>query len=148
METWINERLIDTVVPYTSAEGLYSWELAWENPSDVEYWLSLTRNTQCQLSLDIMPRHLTPEQYHRKAYQLYNLGVESLTFWDSAKIWGPEFDVHSSFHHGYGTELQYLKRLGHTEDLEAWVEAGEPPIALSTTQLKKVGDWEMTFITE
>ena len=148
VETWIKESLIDTVVPYTSAEGLYSWELAWEDPSDVEYWLSLTRDTKCQLSLDIMPRHLTPEQYHRKAHQLFSLGVESLTFWDSAKIWGPEFDVHSSFHHGYGTELQYLKRLGHREELKAWVEAGEPRLSPSTTQLKKMGDWEMTFITE
>ena len=148
VEAWIKEGLIDTVVPYTSAEGLYSWELAWEKPADVEYWLSLTRDTQCQLSPNIMPRHLTPEQYHRKAHQLYSLGVQSLTFWDSAKIWGPEFDVRSSFHHGYGTEFQYLKRLGHPEELQEWVDAGELELTLETTQLKKMGDWEMTWITE
>ena len=148
VERWIREGLVDTIVPYTSAEGLYSWELAWEEPSDVKYWLDLTRGTSCQLVLNIMPRHLTPEQYRRKAHQLYGLGVESLVFWDTAKVWGPEFDAHSAYFWGHGTSLSDLRRLGHEEELKAWVNAGEPVLKRTTSRLKKVGDWEMTFIVE
>ena len=148
VERWIGEGLVDTVVPYTSAEDLYSWELAWEDPDDVRYWLDLTRGTRCRVTFNIMPRHLSAEQYRRKARQLYALGVESLVFWDTAKVWGPEFDAHSAYFWGYGTSLPDLRRLGHVEELEAWAEAGEPPVRMSGSRLKKIGDWEMTFIAE
>ena len=148
VETWIEEGLVDTVVPYTSAEGLFSWQPAWENPDQVRYWLELTSDSSCELVLNILPRHLTPEQYRLKARDLYRQGIEKLAFWDSAKIWGIEHHEHSSYYFGHGSSLPWLKRLGHREELEAWFKAGEPTIALPHTRLKKVGDWEMTFIAE
>ena len=138
--TWIREGLIDGVIPYTSADGLFSWEPAWENIGDVEHWLSLTRETNCELALNVMPRHLTPEQFRRKAHQLYQAGVTYLAFWDSSKTWAEDKMDQGCF--------QHLRRLGHSEELASWVQAGQPDLVPSTTRLQKVGEWEMTFIAE
>ena len=140
VRTWIEEGLIDTVIPYTSAEALFSWEPAWENPQDIDYWQSLIRGTSCQLALNFMPRDLSPEEYRRKAHFLYRSGVEYLAFWDSAKVW--------SVGKGGGASFSDLRRLGHKQELAAWAEAGEPNLHPPSTQLRKVGDWEMTFIAE
>jgi hypothetical protein len=140
VRTWVREGLIDTVVPYTSAKELFSGEPAWENEANVAYWLALTRGSACELALNIMPRALTPEQYCRKAHRLYEAGVKYLAFWDSAKVW--------SIDKVDGGALPSLVRLGHQDDLRRWVQAGEPMIGLPTTRLRKVGDWEMTFIAE
>ena len=137
---WIREGLIDGIVPYTSAPGLYSWELAWEKAEDIEYWLSLTRGTECELALNIMPRALSPEQYRRKSHQLLRAGVPYLAFWDSSKTWAVDKIGEGSF--------QHLRRLGHTEELAAWIRAGEPSLVHASTPLTKVGEWEMTFIAE
>ena len=138
--TWIREGLIDGVIPYTSADGLFSWEPAWENIGDVEHWLSLTRETNCELALNVMPRHLTTEQFRRKAHQLYQAGVTYLAFWDSSKTWAEDKMDQGCF--------QHLRRLGHSEELASWVQAGQPDLVPSTTRLQKVGEWEMTFIAE
>jgi hypothetical protein len=151
VETWIREGLVDTVIPYTSAENLFSFQAAWENPEDVAYWVSLTRGTACQLALNIMPRNLSPELYREKAHTLFEAGVGQLAFWDSAKVWGIEHDAHSAFYSpdlSPGTNLPSLARLGHLEELKAWIVAGKPSVVLPAKRLKNIGDWEMTFVVE
>lgn len=137
---WIREGLVDGIVPYTSAEGLFSWELAWERAEDIEYWLSLTRGTECELALNVMPRVLTPEQYRRKAHQLLKAGVPYLAFWDSSKTWAVDKIDAGSY--------QHLRWLGHLQELDAWIQAGEPNLVHASTPLTRVGEWEMTFIAE
>lgn len=107
---WIREGLVDGIVPYTSAESLFSWELAWERAEDIEYWLSLTRGTECELALNVMPRVLTPEQYRRKAHQILKAGVPYLAFWDSSKTWAVDKIDAGSY--------QHLRRLGHSQELD------------------------------
>ncbi len=137
---WIREGLIDGIIPYTSAEGLFSWELAWERAEDIEYWLSLTRGTECELALNVMPRVLTPEQYRKKAHQLLKAGVPYLAFWDSSKTWAVDKIDAGSY--------QHLRWLGHLQELDAWIQAGEPNLVHASTPLTRVGEWEMTFIAE
>ena len=128
---WIREGLIDGIIPYTSAEGLFSWDLAWERAEDIEYWLSLTRGTECELALNVMPRVLTPEQYRRKAHQLLKAGVPYLAFWDSSKTWAVDKIDAGSY--------QHLRRLGHSQELDDWIQAGEPNLVHGSTPLDQGG---------
>ena len=77
---------------------------------------------------------------HTSGHQLLRAGVPYLAFWDSSKTWAVDKSGKGSF--------QHLRRLGHTEELAAWVRAGEPKLVHASTSLTKVGDWEMTFIAE
>ena len=61
-------------------------------------------------ALNLMPRGLTTEEYHRKAHRLYRAGVEHFFFWD-----------------GIG-RVPKVPRLGHKEEVAAWSAASEPPI--------------------
>jgi hypothetical protein len=134
VRTWIREGLLDTVIPYTSAARLSSWEPAWEKPADVQHWLDLTRGSPCRLALNIMPRDLSAEAYRRKADVLYKAGVEHLAFWDSAMAGAARFDV--------------LRRLGHSEEIAAWIGQGAPPIEPPGTLLRTLDGWEMSYIPE
>ena len=126
---WIDQGLVDTIIPYSSSIRLNSYKPSWENPQDVDYFVSLVRGTKCHLALNLMPRGLTTEEYHRKAHRLYESGVENFFFWD-----------------GIG-RVRKVPRLGHKEEVAAWSAAGEPPILPPATPLRKLGDWELTLET-
>jgi hypothetical protein len=129
LKTWIAEGLVDTIIPYSSSIRLNSYQPAWDKPEDVDTFVSLVRGTQCRLALNLMPRGLTAEEYHRKAHRLYGAGVEHFFFWD-----------------GIG-RVRKAPRLGHKEEVAAWSAAGEPPILPSATRLRKLGEWELTLET-
>ena len=129
LKTWIAEGLVDTIIPYSSSIRLNSYQPAWDKPEDVDTFVSLVRGTQCRLALNLMPRGLTAEEYHRKAHRLYGAGVEHLFFWD-----------------GIG-RVRKVPRLGHKEEVAAWSAAGEPPILPSATRLRKLGEWDLTLET-
>ncbi len=134
VRTWIEEGLADTIVPYSSAEKLFSWQMAWEDPADVKQWTSLTRDTSTTLALNVMPRNLLVRDYRRKAHTLYEAGVEHLAFWDTV-IWG-------------SASSQALRRLGHKDEISAWLDAGEVPEQLPFSRLLKLGDWDLSFFPE
>ena len=134
VEKWVKEGLVDTLIPYTSLPKLFSWALAWEDPKDVEYWVELTRESSCQLALNVMPRNLEASQYRRKAQALYEAGVEYLAFWDTA-IKG-------------SSSSPVLKRLGHKDEIAAWIKAGEPPLEFPAIPLRRLGDWDISFLPE
>ena len=134
IKTWVEENLVDTLVPYTSAKNLFSFEPAWEDPRDVAYWVQLTRGTNCQLALNVMPRNLESEQYLRKAKMLYGAGVEHLAFWDTA-IAG-------------GRAVQTLRRLGHKQEIADWLAEGLPVPPTSFLPVRKLGDWKLDYIPE
>ena len=129
LKTWISEGLVDTIIPYSSTIRLNSYQPAWENPEDVDYYVSLVRGTRCRLALNLMPRGLTAEEYHRKAHRLYGAGVENFFFWDGI------------------SRVRKVPRLGHKKEVAAWSAAGEPPILPTATRLRKLGEWELTLET-
>ena len=57
LRTWINEGLVDTLIPYTSGPNYDSSVTAWTDPKQLEYSVNLVRGTSCVLAPNIMPRH-------------------------------------------------------------------------------------------
>lgn len=138
VRTWISEELIDTLIPYTDLPELDSMGLAWEGESAVGYFVDLVEGANCQLALNVMPRHMQPEAFRRKAAALYSQGVENLFFWDSA---GPS--GRANFNPGWNA----LRRLGHREEIEAWLRQGKPSLAPAVMPLRTVGDYDLTYQT-
>ena len=138
LEGWIAEELIDTLIPYTDLRGLDSMGMAWEDEEAVGYFVRLVEGTSCQLALNVMPRHMPPEVFSRKASSLYAQGVENLFFWDSA---GPSGRAH------FGSSWDALRHLGHREELEKWLQDGAPSFRQASTPLRSVGDYDLTFQT-
>ncbi len=138
LETWIDEGLLDTLIPYTSAPELNSGAEAWIDDDEVLHFVNLTEGKDCELGLNIMPRHMTPEAFCRKAAFLYGLGVERLFFWDSAGAFGRA---------NHSLAWNVLRRLGHREEIEDWISQGEPKIAAEPIPLLRVGDYDLTYQT-
>ena len=68
---------------------------------------------------------MTAEEYYRKADKLYKAGVENFFFWD-------------------GTErVRKALRLGHREEVEAWMGAGQPPRLPSTVRVWNLGGYDL-----
>jgi len=135
LQLWVKEELVDTLIPYTSVEGLLSSADSWTNPQDAEFFLRLTRGSACKLALNLMPRQLPPEEYRRRALALYRAGLEHLCFWDS--------DQRNDFDPSWTA----LRRLGHKQELEAWARAGFPRSERPNSQLRKLGDWDLSYVT-
>ena len=127
VRTWVNEGLVDTLIPYSSHPNWGSNAESWTEPRDIAYWVGLTAGTSCRLAPNIMPRHLSSEAYRRRAASLYDAGVENLYFWDTVPYHPGSWDG--------------LRRLGHREEIEAWTKAGEPSLATPHVPLTKLGDW-------
>ena len=134
VERWVEEGLVDTLIPYTSARSLFSFQMAWEDPGEVTYWVRLAREGNCRLALNVMPRDLNAVQYRNKAGQLYSLGVEHLAFWDTAIAGGQASET--------------LARLGHKEEIAAWIMAGRPEPQSTSSPLWKLGEWDLSYFPE
>jgi len=135
LETWIKERLVDTIIPYTSVERLDSMPVSWVDPSKAEFFIRITKGTGCKLALNLMPRWTTPEEYRRRAHALYEAGIEHFFFWDTwtQNNFGPSWDV--------------MRRLGHRKELEDWIRSGAPPLERRGTDLRRLGDWDLSYGT-
>ena len=112
--------------------------MAWEDEEAVRYFVDLVEGTNCELALNIMPRHMPAEAFGRKAASLYAQGVENLFFWDSA---GPSGRAH------FGSSWNGLRNLGHRKEIEAWLEDGAPGVRQVTTPLRKLGEYDLTYQT-
>jgi hypothetical protein len=129
LDTWIQKGLVDTIIPYSSSVRLNSYVPAWEDPHDVAYFVSLVKGTPCRLALNLMPRGLSPEEYRRKAHNLYRMGVENFFFWDGTN------------------RVRKAGCLGHRGELAAWMEAGQPPILPTAVRLWELGGWDLRVET-
>ena len=138
LKEWVDEGLVDTLIPYTSEPNLNSTVTGWADASDAEYFVSLTRGTKCGLALNLMPRDLTAEQYRTLAASLYEAGVENLFFWD-ADMLQARFSSEGSWN--------ALRRLGHSDEVSAWVAAGKPSLATKALKLERIGDWDVSYDT-
>lgn len=110
---WVREGLVDTLIPYTMAVDLDSTAESWPDVRAVDYWTKLTKGTSCELSLSVLPRWMSGEDFRRRAAALYGAGAESLFFWDCA------------YRVNYYDQTMWnaLRRLGHKEEIEAWIKA-------------------------
>ena len=129
LKTWIQQELVDTIIPYSSAVRLGDYEPIWENLADVKPFLYLVQDTKCELAFNLMPRDLTAEAYRRTAHRLYQAGVDNFFFWDGIE------------------RVRKAARLGHRSELEAWIQAGEPPIRPTAVPLTRMGEWDLTVET-
>ena len=64
---------------------------------------------------------------------LYDAGVESFFFWDTDVLQPRTVEQRS---------WNALCRLGHREEVDAWVKAGEPGLAAPTMPLRMIGDYD------
>jgi hypothetical protein len=130
---WIAEGLVDTLIPYTMAVDLDTTADSWPDARAAEDWIKLTQGTSCRLSLSILPRFMSGEQFRRKAAALYEVGAESLFFWDCA------YRVNYCDQHMWNA----IRRLGHREELAAWMQSGQPSLAAPTRPLVCLGGWNL-----
>lgn len=71
------------------------------------------------------------------ASMLFRKGAEYLFFWDSEGSHGRADHKH---------QWNALRRLGHREEIDAWIDAGEPEIGEVRVPLRTCADWHMGTI--
>jgi len=138
LKAWVDEGLIDVIMPYSSFHDLESMEEAWTDPGDIMPFVSITKGTACKLAPNIMPRQLSPEAIRRRAAALYEAGVDNLFLWD-ADVLQPRSNSAGSWN--------VFKRLGHREEIEAWQDAGEPALDTPIVTITNLGDWDLSYRT-
>jgi hypothetical protein len=136
LRAWVDEGLVDTLIPYSSHPNFNSNDDAWIDLRDVEFFVSLTENTRCKLALNIMPRNMSAKAYRERAAQLYRAGIENLFFWDG----GMERAQRTGASH-------VMRRLGHRDEIEAWSRAGEPSLEAPSMRLHKLGGWDYSYVS-
>ena len=83
--TWAREGLIDALIPYSAAPlAMPTDEDTWSAPEQLTPFVEATRGTACTLAPNVMPRHMSAEDFRRKAHLIYGTGAEHLFFWDCA----------------------------------------------------------------
>ncbi|MEO7650355.1 MAG: hypothetical protein ABIZ80_07790, partial [Bryobacteraceae bacterium] len=135
LKTWISEGLVDTVIPYMSGSGLDSSRASFLDPRDAEPFVRLTQGTQCKAAVNLMPRQILPEDYRRRAHALYATGLDHLFFWDCYQ--------RNDFSHSWSA----LRRLGHKDEIAAWVRGGAPKLQYGGARITKLGDWDLRYAT-
>ncbi len=129
VKTWAGRGLVDTLIP----EATYRDEEANFDPRDVAFFVNCVRSTSCEVAWNMLPRQLTREQYRSYASRLYDMGVERLFFWDTNQ---------RTYRYPQWTDI---RRLGHREELAAWVRAGKPKIDQPGVALRRLGDWTVGY---
>ncbi len=136
LRAWVEQGLVDTLIPYSSHPNFNSNEPSWTDVRDAEFFIALTQGTTTKLALNLMPRQMSGAEYRRRAAALYAAGVEHLFFWDGA------------LERAQSTGASHVvRRLGHREEIQAWIEAGEPSPAAPTTRLRTLGGWDFSYVS-
>ena len=138
LKAWVAEGLVDTLIPYSSELNVGGNVQSWTDVSDLDYFIEITKGTSCNLAPNIMPRHTTAQQYRRRALSLYEAGIDDLFFWDCDILQARLEDL---------APWHTLRRLGHREELESWRSSAEPPIVAQMTPFRKLGDWDLSYVT-
>ena len=138
LQTWINEDLVDTIIPYHSNLNLDSSQPSWDTPEAIDYFLSLTNNTKCKLAPNLMPREITSEQYRERSHALYSRGVQNLFLWDT-DIQQPRINNSGPW--------ETARRLGHRDEIDSWKSSGSQSLAPTTKKLLTLDDWDLSYET-
>ena len=139
LKAWVDEGLVDTLIGYSSIPRFDAATAgrseSWKKIDDVDYLVSLTRGTACRLAINIMPRRMSPEAYRLKAAALYGAGVEDLFLWDSDA--GNRAD--------FGEAFSALRRLGHREEVAAWVASSQSSLRVPGMDVRRLGDFDVSY---
>lgn len=138
LRAWISEGLVDTIVPYTSVLKLDSVSDSWTNISDLDFFIEITRGTACKLAPNMMPREISAEDYRTRASAIYGAGAENIFLWDT-DAQQPRLATPGPW--------DVAKRLGHRNEIESWIKAGQPNLAAPTRSVIKLGDWDLGYST-
>lgn len=138
LAAWVDEGLVDTLIPYTSGANYDSSVTAWTDPKQLEFFVNLVRGTSCVLAPNLMPRHMTPEEFRHRAATVYSAGVEHMFFWDCAG---------GSGRANCRDMWNALRRLGHRDEIDAWRASSESDLSSARMDLRKLGDWDLSYVT-
>ena len=138
LRAWISEGLVDTIVPYASVLNLNSMADSWTNVSDLDFFVAITRGTPCKLAPNMMPREISGEDYRARASAIYGAGAEHIFLWDT-DAQQPRLATPGPW--------DVAKRLGHFDEIAAWMSAGQPNLAVPTRSVSKLGDWDLGYST-
>ena len=138
LKPWVDEGLVDTLIPYSSAPNLNSSVDAWADPRAIDYFVNLARGSNTIIAPNMMPRQVSAEHLRRRASGLYRAGVQQLFFWDCAG---------GSGRANYGDMWSALRRLGHLEEIENWRAVGEADLASPRHDMRSLGDWNLGYQT-
>jgi hypothetical protein len=156
---WAAEGLVDTIIPFTQANGMNSTAESWPDPADddVREWVELGQRTGVVVALNVLPRWYPPSGYRRKAADLYAAGVEHLFFWD----------CYSRVNYNDQLAWNAMRRLGHRDEIATWARtprpdfdstwvmgddtstvarwmaAGEPPLGPTSVTLTRLAEWDL-----
>ena len=136
---WVNEGLVDTLIPYSSATDFNSSVDAWSDPRGDR----LLRESRARQQHDHRAQHDAPPGFsrnslRRRASGLYRAGVQHLFFWDCAGG-----DGRANFSDMWSA----LRRLGHIDEIENWKAGGETDLSSTHHELRTLGDWDLTYHT-
>ena len=135
---WAREGLVDTVAPYSPAPlAMPVASDTWTEPGEVEPFVEAVRGTDCKLAINLMPRWMSPERYRRMADMVCEAGAGHLFFWDCE---GPHGRAN------FQSLWNALRRLGHREEIRAWMEGGEPALGPNLVPLRTMDGWNMSTI--
>ena len=124
-------------MPYTDLPEWNHTAQSWQNPSALDPYTYLTKNTTCQLAPCLHPANLTASEYRQTAQCLAHRGAEALFFW-----WG---DTGSVAH--FGSEWNAVRRLGHIEEIETWKNEGKPSLNAPVYPIQALNGWDSTYVT-
>ena len=108
----------------------YPWN---EGKVDVDYFVRSVKETNCKLYVEVMPRQMSPEDYRKKASELYDKGVYGLSFWDC------------NSRHTKLKQWSMITRLGHKDELKNFNDGTGKYFKI--LPLKKIGGYKVDKYT-
>lgn len=125
LETWIAEGLVDRLTPYGMSRAMH--------PTDLQYYTKLTQDTPCSFwpHLPVHRASLTAAEWRQRAVEYYEKGAEGLAIWDSDGM------------KARSTMWEVFHRLGHVEEMRAWLEREEPSMEPKVMPLERLGEIDL-----
>ena len=143
LEAWVREGWVDTIIPYSPKPDFRPFffeasRMVWDDASQLDFFVRTVAGSSTVLAPNVMPRSMSPEDYRRTAATVYGAGTNHMFFWDCAGGAG-----RANFGHAWNA----LRRLGHKEEIEAWVYAGELDLPRPSTPLREWAGWNLSYVT-
>ena len=143
LAAWVREGLVDTLIPYSPRPNFRPFfnepgGMVWTDPAQLDFLTQTVAGSSCVVAPNVMPRVMSPEDYRRQAATIYGAGVDHLFFWDSAGG-GCRAD--------FGHAWKALRRLGHVDEVQAWLAAGEPALPRPSMPLREWAGWDLSYVT-
>ena len=143
LEAWVREGLVDTIIPYSPRPDFRPFffeasSMVWDDVSQLDFFVRTVAGTSTLLAPNVMPRSMSPEDYRRTAATVYAAGADQMFFWDCAGGAGRA---------NFGPAWNALRRLGHKDEIAAWVAAGEPELPQPSTALREWAGWNLSYVT-